>query len=107
MTVYNKLVRDKIPAIITKAGKSFNIKTLDENEYKQELIKKLSEEIDEYKDAQSNEAALEELADILEVISALAETHGAYYEKLEAIRKSKAQERGGFQEKIYLIDVED
>lgn len=42
MLIYNKLVRDKIPEIIEKAGKSFNIKTLEMNRYKEELKTVLS-----------------------------------------------------------------
>lgn len=50
---------------------------------------------------------MEELADMLEVIRALAVIHGATWEELEALREKKAEARGGFQERVYLIDVDD
>lgn len=50
---------------------------------------------------------LEELADMLEVIRALAAVHGSSWEQLEVLRAKKVEFRGGFQERVYLIDVED
>ena len=47
MPIHNKLVRDKIPQIIEQTGKSFHIRTLDNQEYRVELKKKLNEEIKE------------------------------------------------------------
>ncbi len=44
--------------------------------------------------------AVEELADLLEIVHALAECHGATIEQVEAIRASKAEKRGGFKEKF-------
>jgi predicted house-cleaning noncanonical NTP pyrophosphatase (MazG superfamily) len=38
---------------------------------------------------------------------ALASVHGSSIEEVERIRKGKAEKRGGFQEKIFLIEVED
>lgn len=36
MPTYNKLVRDKIPAIIDKSGKTYTTKILSEPNYKQD-----------------------------------------------------------------------
>ncbi len=106
MPTYNKLVRDKIPHIITSSGKECRTRILDPKEYKQELRTKLSEESEEYMSAGNDQEALEELADILEVIRALAEVHGANAAQLDKLRADKAEERGGFQERVYLIDVD-
>ncbi|MEB1809582.1 MAG: nucleoside triphosphate pyrophosphohydrolase [Bacillaceae bacterium] len=107
MPIYNKLVRDKIPAIIQATGKGYRTRPLDEVEYIKELKIKLSEEMAEYHEAQTDGQALEELADVLEIMHSLATVHGASFEEVEAIRKKKAEERGGFQEKIFLMDVDD
>jgi Uncharacterized conserved protein len=50
--------------------------------------------------------SVEELADILEVIYAIAASKGLPFETVEEIRRRKKAERGGFQEKICLIEVE-
>ncbi|KAF0821701.1 nucleoside triphosphate pyrophosphohydrolase [Cytobacillus firmus] len=107
MLIYNKLVRDRIPEIIEGTGKRSSTKTLSKSEFIKELRRKSFEELEEYMNADNHEEALEELADLLEIIHALAETHGASIEKVEELRKQKAEERGGFKEKILLIDVED
>ncbi|PAQ16089.1 phosphoribosyl-ATP pyrophosphohydrolase [Bacillaceae bacterium SAOS 7] len=107
MPIYNKLVRDRIPEIIEKAGKSSKTRILNEQEYYEEVHKKMNEELMEYEAADNDEEALEELADLLELIHAAATIHGANYEQLEAIRERKAEKRGGFEERIFLIEVED
>ena len=66
--VYNKLVRDKIPEEINKKGdRKANYRILDDNEYLKELDKKLFEEAHEFVE----EHSVEELADLMEVISAI------------------------------------
>ncbi|ASS90889.1 MULTISPECIES: nucleoside triphosphate pyrophosphohydrolase [Bacillaceae] len=107
MPVYNKLVRDKIPQIIEQTGKTFTTRILEDDEYRKELRKKAFEELEEYMNASDNETALEELADVLEIIHALAECHGSSIERVEQIRAEKAEKRGGFKEKIFLVEVHD
>lgn len=107
MPTYNKLVRDRIPFIITSQGKECRTRILNAEEYEIELKTKLREESAEYFKADHNNDALEELADMLEVIRALAEAHGSDWAELESIRAEKAEARGGFQERVYLIDVDE
>lgn len=107
MPIYNKLVRDRIPEVIERAGKTCTTRRLEEIEYIQELKKKSQEELTEYLQASDDESALEELADLLEVMHALAKCHGADIEEVERIRKRKAAERGGFGERIFLVEVQD
>lgn len=107
MPIYNKLVRDAIPEVITKTGKEFSTRILSEEEYRVELKKKFSEELDEYYAAENNKEAVEELADILELLHAATKIHGSSVEELENIRKAKAEKRGGFEKRIFLIEVED
>ena len=67
------------------------------------LHDKLREELDEY--LASGE--MEELADLCEVIRAVAVARGSSMEDIEALRARKAQQRGGFDARILLIDVTD
>ncbi len=107
MPIYNKLVRDRIPEIIRASGKECRTTILNEDDYKKELHAKLREESQEYAAAGEPEEALEELADLLEVIQALAAVHGATWEELNALRERKAQARGGFKDQVFLLDVDD
>ena len=100
--VYNKLVRDKIPAIIEAQGERPNIRILDEGEFSQLLEEKLDEEVGEF----HRDRNLEELADILEVVYALAEDLGHSREELLQVNQSKYDKRGGFRDRIFLISKE-
>lgn len=101
MKVYNKLVRDKIPEIILKDNELPTTRILNDEEYIQELNKKLQEEVSEYLEAEN----IEEMVDILEVIRAILEHKGVTYDEIEEKRIKKASKRGAFKEKIYLEKV--
>lgn len=101
--VYNKLVRDKIAQVIENKGGKANTKILNDEEYLKELNKKLEEEVKEY--LQSGE--VEELADIEEVVLALVKAKGVSLEQFEQIRLQKVEKRGAFENKLFLIDVEE
>ncbi|MEV0528743.1 nucleoside triphosphate pyrophosphohydrolase [Streptomyces sp. NPDC050439] len=94
-----KLVRDRIPQIIREAGAEPVIYTADAEEYRSRLRDKLGEEVAEFLGA-DEAAAPEELADVLEVVYALAEDLGITKDQLEKIREAKAKERGGFAERV-------
>ena len=101
MKEYNKLIRDKIPKIITSSGKQCLVETMNEPEYIEALDCKLNEELEEYQADKS----LEELADLLEVMYAVVRARGYTTEELERIRKQKAEKRGGFEKRLRLKGV--
>lgn len=101
-----KLVRDRIPELISAHGQRPRTRRLEDQEYVAALHDKLQEECQEYLSANTDVSAVEELADVLEVVRALASIHGASPEALEVVRADKARQRGQFSERIYLIDVE-
>ena len=102
---YDKLVRDNIPEIIKKNNGIPLTRVLDETEYRQELIKKLDEEYKEVIKAETNENLLEELADMLEVIKAIAILEGKTLDDIIKIANEKALKRGGFQKRTFLEKV--
>ena len=67
----------------------------------------MQEEALEFKEAATEKEAIEELADILELVHAAIYVYGVPYEELEAVRQHKKDKRGGFAEGVYLIEVED
>jgi predicted house-cleaning noncanonical NTP pyrophosphatase (MazG superfamily) len=101
--VYNKLVRDKIPEIIRADGKKLKSRVLNDEEHLEALLKKLEEECRELIEARN----IEEMADVHEVLNALAETLNITKGELEKVRATKANKRGGFQQRIFLEEVED
>lgn len=98
---YHKLVRDKIPNIITKDNRTPITHIASKTEYWQQLQRKLKEEVGEFLITPN----LQELADILEVIRAICVFKKIGWQKLESFRKKKAQQRGGFKKKIILDEV--
>ena len=97
---YNKLVRDNIPNIIAKDGnKICVIERLTDEEVMKYLYDKLLEEANEV----VQDRNIEELADVLEVVFAIANKYGYTEEEdvLEVMDK-KREERGGFNENIIL-----
>jgi len=100
---YDKLVRDRIPEIIESSGKRAVTRITEGAEYLGYLQRKLLEEVDEY--MTSGDA--EELADILEVVSALGRQAGVPLSRLIEIADDKRRVRGGFDGRVLLIRVED
>jgi predicted house-cleaning noncanonical NTP pyrophosphatase (MazG superfamily) len=98
---YRKLVRDRIPEIIEAGGKRCDCAVLSDEEYLVMLDEKLNEELREYQESKS----MEELADLLEVVRAVARARGSSPEELEEIRRQKAEKRGGFEKRILLEEV--
>jgi predicted house-cleaning noncanonical NTP pyrophosphatase (MazG superfamily) len=96
---YGKLVRDRIPQIIRENGAEPVTYTAGPTEYSNRLRDKLSEEVAEFLEADDAKAR-EELADVLEVVHALAADLGVDVGQLEKIREVKASERGGFADRI-------
>lgn len=98
---YNKLVRDKIPEIIKQNGEEPIIRILDDSEYKIELERKLKEEYEEVLNS-SGVDRLEELADMLEVIRALAKIEDKTLSDIILLADKKVLKRGAFDNKIFL-----
>ena len=100
--IYNKLIRDKIPEMIEQNGGKAVIRRLSHEEFVRFLEMKLDEEAGEY----HRDKTVEELADILEVVYALAAVHGFTKEELLAVYNEKHEKRGGFERRLLLIESE-
>lgn len=101
---YYKLVRDNIPNEINKAdNKKCSYKILSNEEYKNELDKKLQEESIEFIESHS----VEEMADLLEVIEYQIKTFNINMNEVNKARENKVKVKGGFENKIYLEYVDE
>lgn len=101
MQTYNKLVRDKIPEILDRKGISYEKRVATAEEYREELIKKLLEEANEFMIAKNSE----ELADVIEVIESLKSLSD--YSDVEEVRLAKLEEKGGFLDRVILKGQKD
>ncbi|MFI7618252.1 hypothetical protein ACIBP6_44240 [Nonomuraea terrae] len=96
-----KLVRDNIPDIIRRNGREPLITVLNEADYRAALLAKLFEEASELNEASPAEVA-EEIADVYEVLRALAAVHGHDWTVIEKAAAAKREERGAFHDRLYL-----
>jgi len=102
MKIYNKLVRDKILKIMKQNYVSYKYHiAVDDNEYISKLYEKLTEEINEFKETPN----AEELADILEVLNAIAKFHEIDSKKIKEIKFKKKNDRGAFHSRIILESI--
>lgn len=105
--IYNKLIRDRILEILESKGLTYNAYTLLPDQYLTEIKKKLYEEVKEFDETTNEMDAIEEMADVLELLHAALKVYGKSFDELEAVRIKKKDERGGFDKGLYLIDVQD
>ena len=101
-----KLVRDKIPDIIRRSGRTPRVTILPAESYRAALLDKLHEEVAELAAAQSTELLVEEAADILEVLNAIATEHGASLDTIVEVARRKRAQRGGFDMRLWLDGVD-
>ncbi len=103
MIEYKKLVRDRIPEIIEKDGSKAEIRILNEEEYKEELIKKIIEEAKEALEARGDKKEfIKEIGDILEIIDALIQIFELDRNEIEKIKKERKESQGGFDKRLFL-----
>jgi predicted house-cleaning noncanonical NTP pyrophosphatase (MazG superfamily)/N-acetylglutamate synthase-like GNAT family acetyltransferase len=100
---YQKLVRDRIPKLIESDGKIAKIRKISGAEFRQALEAKCLEELKEWQE----EYEAEELADLFEVVRAMAEEAGHSFEEIVRLADEKRKSRGGFSEGIWLDQVEE
>jgi len=99
-----KLVRDKIPDMIRASGRTPHVRTLSTAEYQTALLDKLREEVAELIAAATRDAVIEEAADVLEVLPAIAAEHRA--DTIVGVTRSKLAERGGFDMRLSLDAID-
>ena len=102
---YHKLVRNQVPAIIAADGHQPVTRVLDHGGYEAALRAKLLEEAHEAQAAPDGQLA-SELADVLEVLQALAAAHDMSWEDVVSEASRKRAERGGFDHRIFLEYVD-
>lgn len=102
--VYNKLVRDRVPEAIVAGGDKCVHRVIEcEEAFIEALDEKLDEELVEYQISKD----LAKLADVLEVIHAIAEARDSSFEELDKMRLEKRSHRGGFTKKYLLEEIHE
>lgn len=100
---HNKLVRDYIPDIIESKGSHCKTEILDLPDHILALDDKLKEELVEFQESRD----IEEIADMLEVLCAMAKLQGYSWTDVLGVKREKREKRGGFDKGIFLKTVEE
>ena len=104
MNIKPKLIRDKIPDLISQNKKKYQVKKLSDIEYKQALKYKLIEEAQEVFDAEEKDL-IEEIADVYEVLEALTKAYNLETKQIKKNQQEKAAQKGKFEQKLKLISI--
>lgn len=102
---FAKLVRDKIVDRQIASGAKPNVRQLNEDEHKHELIKKIIEEAQEIDQATPAEVAAE-IADVQQALDDLAKLHGITHNDITAAQSQKNRKNGAFTKGLYIDYVE-
>lgn len=94
-----KLIRDKIPMIMTQNGVQFEARIADNDEYKNLLVEKMAEEVEEL----MTDRTIEEAADVYEVFLSLIKLWGFDLYEVTQLAEDKREERGSFEERVVLM----
>ena len=106
MPRYDKLIRDRVPEHLAARGVKHEVRVLGEDEYVEALRAKLREEVAEFESASAAEDRVAELADVLEVVYALARLDAVTPDRLEQQRSTKASRNGTFERRLLLTEAD-
>ncbi len=99
---YNKLCRDNVPDIIRGKGFECEVREVDHDEFRREIIRKVFEEASGVLNHIGREGLLKELADLMITVEALQKEYAITPEMLsEAVEKS-IEEKGGYEDRLYI-----
>jgi predicted house-cleaning noncanonical NTP pyrophosphatase (MazG superfamily) len=103
---FDKLVRDDMPAQIADRGEVVVQSRINRSEMRHALTAKLLEEAQELLAATDPDDVKGELADLLEVVRALADVTGVAWAEVETAASDKRARRGGFGAGAVLVGTE-
>ncbi len=99
---YNKLCRDKIPDIIAGKGFECDVREVDHDEYKREIVRKIFEESSGVSNHSGRESLVKELADLMITIDAVKKEFGITDTELTGAVDRSIEEKGGYEDMLYL-----
>jgi len=99
---YNKLCRDKIPQIIKDKGFDCDVRVIEHDEYKREIIRKVAEEASGVVNQTDPERLHKELADLYITLDAVKKEFGLTDEIMEKSIEESLTKKGAYNDRLYL-----
>jgi predicted house-cleaning noncanonical NTP pyrophosphatase (MazG superfamily) len=100
---YNKLVWDNVPALIKEKGKDCEIRTLEDEEFEIELLKKVEEEASALPETASRQELIDELADVVTCVEYIKEVKQITELELADALERHSRRKGRFENRTYLV----
>ena len=99
---YNKLCRDNVPEMIAAKGFECEVREVEHDEYKREIIRKVFEEASGVSNHSGRESLLKELADLVITLDAVSKEFKISDEELDEAVEKSLTEKGGYEDRLYL-----
>ena len=99
---YNKLCRDKVPDIIRSKGFECDVREVDHDEYRREIIRKVFEEASGVSNHSGRSGLLKELADLLITIDEVKKEYSISDEEVQGAVEASIEDKGGYEDRLYL-----
>ncbi|MCF7816172.1 MAG: nucleoside triphosphate pyrophosphohydrolase [Candidatus Pacebacteria bacterium] len=99
---YNKLCRDNVPDIIAAKGFECEVREVDHDEYKREIVRKVLEEASGVSNHLGKESLLKEIADLVITLDAVTKEFGITDEEIDQAVEKSIEEKGGYEDMLYL-----
>ncbi|KKS38909.1 MAG: hypothetical protein UU98_C0004G0035 [Parcubacteria group bacterium GW2011_GWD2_42_14] len=100
---YNKLVWDNVPDLIKEKGKECEVRTLDDEEFEIELMKKVEEEASALPETASRQELIDELADVVTCVEYIKNIKKITELELADALERHSRRKGRFENKYYLV----
>jgi predicted house-cleaning noncanonical NTP pyrophosphatase (MazG superfamily) len=100
---YNKLVWDNVPDLIREKGKDCEVRTLTDDEFEVELLKKVEEEASALPETTSRQELIDEVADVVTCIEYIKSIKDITELELADALERHARRKGRFEKKTYLV----
>lgn len=105
---YNKLIRDGIRRKIEGKGEALEVRKItNEQEFQQELLKKVREEAEALSKARTREEFLNEYADLMVVLTTLEKQMEFSPADIKTALEENVERKGKFDERLFLHWSED
>ena len=99
---YNKLCRDNVPSMIKAKGFECEVRKIDHDEYKREIIRKVFEEASGVSNHTGRESLLKELADLVITLNAVKKEFNISDGELDTSVEKSLADKGGYNQMLYL-----
>lgn len=105
---YNKLIRDNIPEKIKAKGQSCEVRQItDQQEFIQELFKKIAEEADTLSMVHSREEFIKEYCDLIAVLETIIDELGISHDEIKDARADNRLKKGKYEKRHFLLWSDD